>query len=254
MKDHANEPSMLPAPDMRHRDAVMIASLLHLMSHYTARDENDRPCAPGLGDRAPPVRPRAPARARPGAARHLRTIVRKMGRPGRRRHAAPGGQARLHRTHHARQPPRARSRVGCSARLGWMIIVCVCAAHAPVVGGQIIRQGHEAGFEWQRDHPARRQSPIAIAAWVRGALRGPAHPTMASARGACISRVGAPCAHALVVSSKIIRPGHDHLRQNRRSPRKVLIAECTIASTLPSRSYCCLSSAASLPPAAASAR
>ena len=44
MKDHANEPSILPAPDMRHRDAVMIASLLHLMSHYTARDENDRPC------------------------------------------------------------------------------------------------------------------------------------------------------------------------------------------------------------------
>jgi len=44
MKDQANEPSILPAPDMRHRDAVMIASLLHLMSHYTARDENDRPC------------------------------------------------------------------------------------------------------------------------------------------------------------------------------------------------------------------
>lgn len=35
---------MLPLPDLRHRDAVMIASLLHLMSHYTARDENDRPC------------------------------------------------------------------------------------------------------------------------------------------------------------------------------------------------------------------
>jgi len=44
MKDHATEPSILSAPDMRHRDAVMIASLLHLMSHYTARDENDRPC------------------------------------------------------------------------------------------------------------------------------------------------------------------------------------------------------------------
>ena len=44
MKDQANEPSILPAPDLRHRDAVMIASLLHLMSHYTARDENDRPC------------------------------------------------------------------------------------------------------------------------------------------------------------------------------------------------------------------
>ena len=44
MKDQANEPSILPAPDMRHRDAVMIASLLHLMSHYTARDEKDKPC------------------------------------------------------------------------------------------------------------------------------------------------------------------------------------------------------------------
>ena len=35
---------MPPMQDLRHRDAVMIASLLHLMSHYTARDDNDRPC------------------------------------------------------------------------------------------------------------------------------------------------------------------------------------------------------------------
>ena len=44
MQDQPNEPSMPPIQDLRHRDAVMIASLLHLMSHYTARDENDRPC------------------------------------------------------------------------------------------------------------------------------------------------------------------------------------------------------------------
>jgi len=44
MQDQPNEPSMPVAQDMRHRDAVMIASLLHLMSHYTARDDNDRPC------------------------------------------------------------------------------------------------------------------------------------------------------------------------------------------------------------------
>ena len=44
MQDQPNEPSMPPLPDLRHRDAVMIASLLHLMSHYTARDEDDRPC------------------------------------------------------------------------------------------------------------------------------------------------------------------------------------------------------------------
>ena len=44
MQDQPNEPSMPPLPDLRHRDAVMIASLLHLMSHYTARDEEDRPC------------------------------------------------------------------------------------------------------------------------------------------------------------------------------------------------------------------
>ena len=31
-------------PGTRHQDAVMLASLLHLMSHYTARDERDRPC------------------------------------------------------------------------------------------------------------------------------------------------------------------------------------------------------------------
>ncbi|WP_312547699.1 hypothetical protein [Massilia sp.] len=42
MQDQPNEPSM--PQDLHHRDAVMIASLLHLMSHYTARDENDRPC------------------------------------------------------------------------------------------------------------------------------------------------------------------------------------------------------------------
>ena len=44
MQDQPNEHFMLPVQDLRHRDAVMIASLLHLMSHYTARDENDRPC------------------------------------------------------------------------------------------------------------------------------------------------------------------------------------------------------------------
>ena len=36
--------AMLPAQATRHPDAVMLASLLHLMSHYTARDANDRPC------------------------------------------------------------------------------------------------------------------------------------------------------------------------------------------------------------------
>ena len=38
----------LPTPGMPQRDAVMLASLLHLMSHYTARDAtrdaNERPC------------------------------------------------------------------------------------------------------------------------------------------------------------------------------------------------------------------
>lgn len=34
----------LPAHGMPQRHAVMLASLLHLMSHYTARDEKDKPC------------------------------------------------------------------------------------------------------------------------------------------------------------------------------------------------------------------
>ncbi|QNA90452.1 hypothetical protein G4G28_21660 [Massilia sp. Dwa41.01b] len=33
-----------PGKGTRHQDAVMLASVLHLMSHYTARDERDRPC------------------------------------------------------------------------------------------------------------------------------------------------------------------------------------------------------------------
>lgn len=44
MQDQFADESLLPAPGTRHRDAVMLASLLHLMSHYTARDEHDRPC------------------------------------------------------------------------------------------------------------------------------------------------------------------------------------------------------------------
>ena len=32
------------AAAMPQRDAVMLASVLHLMSHYTARDEQDKPC------------------------------------------------------------------------------------------------------------------------------------------------------------------------------------------------------------------
>ena len=34
----------LSSPPMPQRDAVMLASVLHLMSHYTARDEKDKPC------------------------------------------------------------------------------------------------------------------------------------------------------------------------------------------------------------------
>jgi hypothetical protein len=33
-----------PTPAMLQRDAVMLASVLHLMSHYTARDDKDKPC------------------------------------------------------------------------------------------------------------------------------------------------------------------------------------------------------------------
>jgi hypothetical protein len=33
-----------PAPAMPQRDAVMLACVLHLMSHYTARDAQDKPC------------------------------------------------------------------------------------------------------------------------------------------------------------------------------------------------------------------
>ncbi|MFC5511426.1 hypothetical protein ACFPOU_09855 [Massilia jejuensis] len=34
----------IPTHGMQQREAVMLASLLHLMSHYTARDEQDKPC------------------------------------------------------------------------------------------------------------------------------------------------------------------------------------------------------------------
>jgi len=34
----------MPDYGMPQRDAAMLASLLHLMSHYTARDEKDKPC------------------------------------------------------------------------------------------------------------------------------------------------------------------------------------------------------------------
>jgi len=34
----------LPDYGMPQRDAVMLASLLHLMSHYTARDDKEKPC------------------------------------------------------------------------------------------------------------------------------------------------------------------------------------------------------------------
>lgn len=44
MKDQFAEASLPPAQGRPQRDAVMLASLLHLMSHYTARDEADRPC------------------------------------------------------------------------------------------------------------------------------------------------------------------------------------------------------------------
>lgn len=49
MQDQFADPSHLPPQGTRHRsaghqDAVMLASLLHLMSHYTARDAQDRPC------------------------------------------------------------------------------------------------------------------------------------------------------------------------------------------------------------------
>lgn len=37
-------PDHLTDTTLPHRDAVMLASLLHLMSHYTARDEQQRPC------------------------------------------------------------------------------------------------------------------------------------------------------------------------------------------------------------------
>lgn len=36
--------SAWPDHGMPQRDAVMLASLLHLMSHYTARDEKEKPC------------------------------------------------------------------------------------------------------------------------------------------------------------------------------------------------------------------
>ena len=44
MKDQFANDLAAAAPGTPQRDAVMLASLLHLMSHYTARDEQDRPC------------------------------------------------------------------------------------------------------------------------------------------------------------------------------------------------------------------
>ena len=44
MKDQFANDLAASAPGTPQRDAVMIASLLHLMSHYTARDAQDRPC------------------------------------------------------------------------------------------------------------------------------------------------------------------------------------------------------------------
>ena len=42
--NHPSADIVMPAHGMPQRDAVMLASLLHLMSHYTARDEKDKPC------------------------------------------------------------------------------------------------------------------------------------------------------------------------------------------------------------------
>ena len=42
--NHPFPDTAMPAPGMPQREAVMLASLLHLMSHYTARDEKDKPC------------------------------------------------------------------------------------------------------------------------------------------------------------------------------------------------------------------
>jgi hypothetical protein len=36
--------TVMPDYGIPQRDAVMLASLLHLMSHYTARDEKEKPC------------------------------------------------------------------------------------------------------------------------------------------------------------------------------------------------------------------
>lgn len=44
MQDQFTTESPLPSRGTPQRDAVMLASLLHLMSHYTARDEQERPC------------------------------------------------------------------------------------------------------------------------------------------------------------------------------------------------------------------
>jgi hypothetical protein len=44
MQDPFAVEAPLPPQGSHQRDAVMLASLLHLMSHYTARGENDRPC------------------------------------------------------------------------------------------------------------------------------------------------------------------------------------------------------------------
>lgn len=41
---HPFADTAMPAHGMPQREAVMLASLLHLMSHYTARDEKDKPC------------------------------------------------------------------------------------------------------------------------------------------------------------------------------------------------------------------
>ncbi|WP_229510872.1 MULTISPECIES: hypothetical protein [unclassified Massilia] len=42
--DHPLADTAVPSHGMPQRHAVMLASLLHLMSHYTARDDRDKPC------------------------------------------------------------------------------------------------------------------------------------------------------------------------------------------------------------------
>lgn len=44
MQDQFANGPQLSAPGTPQREAVMLASLLHLMSHYSARDGDERPC------------------------------------------------------------------------------------------------------------------------------------------------------------------------------------------------------------------